>query len=173
MPNLVCETCGSSFFQATGRPAKRCPDHREQRRYGNAHQKLRAATVGLAVGKPCVRCRELIREGDAVDLDHADDGSGYLPGLYSHRHCNRSAGTVALNKARSEAYRQVKGLQLPAVTAGSSSNGSSSGDMTATTVQVREPEAPRCQRTAAQIDASAAARDPLPCICARRNSRCW
>src|SRR5262245_60679877 len=50
-------------------------------------------------GKPCVRCGRPLRRGDAVDLDHRDDGRGYL-GL-AHAHCNRSAGATRGNQLRS------------------------------------------------------------------------
>ena len=109
MPYRTCGTCGGSFWQGLGRPAKRCPTCRGEttpQRYGSAHQKLRAATVDQAAGGLCVRCHEPIRAGDAVDLDHADDGNGCLG--YSHRSCNARAGAVNGNRARAAAYRAAK-----------------------------------------------------------------
>ena len=111
MAHRVCEECGVGFDQfGRGRPAKRCPEHRD--RYGAAHRRTRAATVGQAVGKPCARCHEPIRAGDAVDLDHADDDPTRYLG-YSHRSCNARAGAVNGNRARAAAYRAAKGLPEP------------------------------------------------------------
>jgi hypothetical protein len=50
------------------------------------------------VGRPCCRCGRPILPGEAVDLDHNDDGVGYLG--WSHSHCNRSAGAVKGNRLR-------------------------------------------------------------------------
>lgn len=165
MAHRVCEECGVGFDQfGRGRPAKRCPEHRD--RYGAAHRRTRAATVDQAIGRLCVRCGQVIRPGQAVHLDHRDDGDGYAG--YSHASCNVRAGTVARNKAVAAVYRAAKGLeQAP---------GSTPATVEKTpqrSLNREPPPPPTCQRTAAQIDTSAAAGDPLPCICARRNSRCW
>jgi hypothetical protein len=104
--NRRCESCGQAFWQGRGRPAKRCPPCRGGDRYGTAHRALRAATVAQAVGQPCARCRRTIQAGEAVDLDHADDGDGYIG--YSHRRCNSSAGASRGNRLRAAAYRAVK-----------------------------------------------------------------
>lgn len=50
------------------------------------------------VGRPCVRCGRPITAGDEVDLDHRDDGAGWL-GL-AHSSCNRSAGATRGNRQR-------------------------------------------------------------------------
>ena len=105
--NRECRVCGARFWQGRGRSAKRCERCRGGERYGSAHRQLRESTVAQAVGKPCARCREPIRAGDAVDLDHADDGSGTYLG-YSHRRCNSSAGASRGNRLRAAAYRAVK-----------------------------------------------------------------
>lgn len=71
------------------------------RRYGRQHRRIRAALLATAIGKPCVRCGKPIEAGDAVDLDHLDDGRGYR-GL-ACASCNRRAGAergVALRRAR-------------------------------------------------------------------------
>jgi hypothetical protein len=108
VPDLTCASCGRGFHQyGRGRPAKRCPDCRSGDRYGAQHRAIRAATVAQAVGQPCARCREPIRPGEAVDLDHADDGSGTYLG-YSHRRCNSSAGASRGNRLRAAAYRAAK-----------------------------------------------------------------
>ena len=39
---------------------------------------------------PCARCGDLIGAGESWELDHRDDGRGYLGP--SHRRCNRRAG---------------------------------------------------------------------------------
>jgi hypothetical protein len=158
--NRTCEACGDSFYQYRGRPAKRCPECRGGDRYGAAHQAYRAATVDQAVGKPCVRCQQVMLEGQAVQLDHADDGSGRYLG-YSHQRCNASAGAAHGNRMRAAAYRAAKGL--PA----SNSSGA---------VVVREPPpAPRvCQRSREEITAEAQTTGQgLPCICGAIASRCW
>ena len=75
-------------------------------RYDKGHRLTRAVTVAQAIGKPCVRCGELMLEGQALHLDHADDGNGYLG--YSHASCNARAGAISANKARAAAYRAAK-----------------------------------------------------------------
>jgi hypothetical protein len=109
----TCETCGDSFFQGRGRPAKRCGRCRGSDRYGARHRAVRAQTAPYAVGKPCARCGQTMLAGQAVQLDHADDGSGRYLG-YSHRSCNARAGAVNGNRARAAAYRAAKGLPEPA-----------------------------------------------------------
>jgi hypothetical protein len=51
-----------------------------QRGYGTAHQAARRHLASLvAAGMVrCARCGALIEVGDAFDLDHSDDRSGYL-----------------------------------------------------------------------------------------------
>ena len=89
MPSRTCETCGRSFHQGRGRPAKRCAEHL---RYGGAHQSLRSATLADAYGQPCVRCGHEMRPGQELHLDHQDGGgpSDYLG--FSHAACNLAAG---------------------------------------------------------------------------------
>jgi hypothetical protein len=64
------------------------------------------------VGKLCVRCGLPMLEGQPVQLDHADNGQGYVG--YSHRSCNARAGAINGNRARAAAYRAAKGLPPPA-----------------------------------------------------------
>lgn len=59
-------------------------------KYGAAHKRLRANLSQRSVGQPCARCGRLIRDGEPLELDHRDDGAGYL-GM-SHTNCNRVAG---------------------------------------------------------------------------------
>jgi hypothetical protein len=117
--------------------------------------------VDEAIGRLCVRCGEQLLANQAVQLDHRDDGNGYLG--YSHRSCNARAGAVAGNKARAAAYRAAKGLPP-------SANGAV-GAYTRRTEPM--PAADRCKRTHDELGAAAKARRPLPCICERRSSRCW
>jgi hypothetical protein len=55
-----------------------------------AHQQLRAKLLPYAYGRPCPRCGAVMLEGQALELDHTNDRTGYL-GM-SHRWCNRSHG---------------------------------------------------------------------------------
>ena len=61
-------------------------------KYGASHRALRArlAPVVAAGTVRCARCDELITPQDKWELDHRDDGKGWLGP--SHRSCNRSAG---------------------------------------------------------------------------------
>jgi hypothetical protein len=159
MPDRTCESCGEGFWQGRGRAARRCPPCRGGDRYGAEHRATRAATVDQAVGQRCARCQTTILEGQPVDLDHADNGHGYLG--YSHRRCNARAGAIAGNKARAQAYRAMRGMAPPPAANGS-----------AAAVVVREPppERPECVRTREEIRAGNV---PLTCLCGRLTSRCW
>jgi hypothetical protein len=109
--NRTCEVCGAGFWQGRGRPARRCPRCRGRDRYGPEHRAFRDGTVAQAVGKPCARCHQVMLASDAVQLDHADDGQGYVG--YSHRSCNARAGAINGNRARAAAYRAAKELPPP------------------------------------------------------------
>lgn len=67
-------------------------------RYGRAHRAIRRRLAADAVGTPCVRCGVPIVPGDELDLDHTDDGRGYL-GM-AHASCNRAAGARKANALR-------------------------------------------------------------------------
>lgn len=67
-------------------------------RYGRAHRAVRRRLLPQAIGQPCARCGRPITADDEVDLDHRDDGDGYL-GL-AHSACNRSAGARKGNARR-------------------------------------------------------------------------
>jgi hypothetical protein len=96
----TCDRCGQTFATTAGpgRPRKRC--YTCAPAYGAAHQKLRAET------KNAVRCGKTMLTGQAIDLHHRDDRSGYLG--WSHRSCNRRIGAINGNKARAAAYRAAK-----------------------------------------------------------------
>jgi len=63
--------------------------------YGYDHQRLRAALLPDAYGKPCPRCGTPMLPGQTLDLDHTDDRSGYH-GM-AHASCNRAAGAHKRN----------------------------------------------------------------------------
>lgn len=92
--------CGRTFSPRTGTQRFCCADHRaryhaqrraaqEPARYGSQHQKLRRAMAQevAAGGVLCVRCGESISPLEGFDLDHADNGNGYLGA--AHISCNR------------------------------------------------------------------------------------
>jgi hypothetical protein len=158
LPNLTCETCGTSFFQGRGRPARRCPPCRGDDRYGSAHRSYRAATIASAIGKPCARCRRTILPGEAVDLDHADDRPGYLG--YSHRRCNSSAGASRGNAMRAAAYRAYKAGVLPAELNGSA-------EVTSPALELRYDPEHRCDLSDCHAGGVGS-----PCRCGR-HSRVW
>lgn len=60
------------------------------RGYGREHQELRARLLPHAYGQPCTRCGREMVEGQALDLDHTDDRTGYAG--FAHAFCNRQAG---------------------------------------------------------------------------------
>ena len=65
------------------------------RGYGYAHQRLRAALLPQAYGKPCPRCGETMERGQDLDLGHTDDRTGYQ-GM-EHASCNRRDGADKTN----------------------------------------------------------------------------
>jgi hypothetical protein len=92
MPIRTCETCGRSFEQGKGRPARWCPEHRDRGgRYGGEHRKLAAETKDSAWGRPCSRCGRTMFPGQAIHLDHDDNDPGRYRG-WSHSGCNIAAG---------------------------------------------------------------------------------
>jgi hypothetical protein len=76
-------------------------------RYGGDHQALRKAARAHAYGTPCVRCGRIMRLGEPIDLDHRDDGNGWLG--FSHAKCNRQAGG-RLGRARQIEQQRRKRL---------------------------------------------------------------
>jgi hypothetical protein len=118
MPMRTCETCGKSFSQGRGRPARWCPEHRNGGgKYGTAHRQLRARTIGQAWGTACVRCGRVLEYGQEIQLDHLDGGG---PGDYrgwSHAHCNQAAGARKINRLRAavNGYRPTARPPAPAI----------------------------------------------------------
>lgn len=72
-------------------------------RYGPDHRALRRVMLPNAWGTPCARCGRPMVYGEPLDLDHRDDGPGYL-GM-SHRSCNSAAGARKGNHRRAEVRR--------------------------------------------------------------------
>ena len=72
------------------RPRRKRPY--SSQRYGAAHRALRArlAPVVATGTVKCARCDELIGPDEKWELDHRDDGRGWLGP--SHRRCNARAG---------------------------------------------------------------------------------
>ncbi|HEU5206276.1 MAG TPA: hypothetical protein VFT94_01585 [Gaiellaceae bacterium] len=92
-----CAGCGRTFFRKTGTHRfctsacrERHRGHARRQRYGSGHQRSRAAVaVAVEQGRAlCSRCGELIEPGTPWDLDHDDNGNGYLGP--SHARCNRA-----------------------------------------------------------------------------------
>lgn len=82
-------------------------------RYGRQHRSIRRALLADAIGRPCVRCGKPIEAGQAVDLDHADDGRSYR-GL-AHATCNRRAGQargVLLARTRRNPIMKLENIAL-------------------------------------------------------------
>jgi hypothetical protein len=119
MPVRACETCGRTFTQGQGRPARFCPEHRDGGgKYGGEHRKLAAATKDSAWGTPCVRCGRPMLPGQEIHLDHLDGGG---PGDYrgwAHAHCNTSAGASKGNRMRGQLNGRAAGLARAAPLAG-------------------------------------------------------
>jgi hypothetical protein len=114
MPDLICENCGTSFWQGQGRPAKRCGRCRggHQELYGSTHRAIKAA--GPTYGQPCTRCGQPLLPGQASSPDHLDGGGPTDYAGWAHDGCNLSAGAAYGNALRAAAYRAAKGLPTPA-----------------------------------------------------------
>jgi hypothetical protein len=82
-------------------------------RYGRRHRAIRSALMVDAIGKRCVRCGQPIEAGQAVDLDHHDNGHDYR-GL-AHATCNRRAGAergAVLKRARRNPIMDMKDIAI-------------------------------------------------------------
>ena len=92
-----CVQCGREFSPRSNRQ-KWCGLCGRQPvgpgRYGAAHRRLRTQVgVAVAAGRAsCSRCGLAIEPGEPFDLDHADDGSGYLG--VAHSSCNRAVPSL-------------------------------------------------------------------------------
>lgn len=104
MAEATCPTCGRHFVKRTGqhryctplcRERARAGDFSRRTRYSTGHQALRKALgERVASGQErCARCGDAILPGEPWDLDHRDDGDGYLGP--SHAACNRATATAA------------------------------------------------------------------------------
>ncbi|HUG63653.1 MAG TPA: hypothetical protein VMK83_00390 [Gaiellaceae bacterium] len=100
MAEASCPICGGRFVKRHSRQRYCTPEHsaqaraarskRTRSRYGPQHEQLRKriareVAAGLAT---CARCGGPIAPGEAFDLDHADNGEGWLGA--SHVRCNRA-----------------------------------------------------------------------------------
>ena len=61
--------------------------------YNWQHQQRRKRELPLAYGRPCIYCRTLMLEWQALDWDHTT-------GRITHAKCNRSAGAKYGNALR-------------------------------------------------------------------------
>lgn len=77
-------------------------------RYGGDHQALRKVALPYAYGQPCSRCGRPMLPGQALDLDHRDDGGGLLG--FAHAVCNRRAGGRLGNARRRERTRRMRAM---------------------------------------------------------------
>lgn len=66
-------------------------------RYGRRHHEMRLRLLPAAIGTPCSRCGKPMLADEALDLDHNDEGTGYLG--FSHASCNRREGGFNSNGA--------------------------------------------------------------------------
>lgn len=101
MPERICALtgCGRHFVPKNGQHRYCTPVHRlranarsnrGKARYGHSHQEIRRqlerqVASGIVT---CARCGDPIIPGEPWDLDHDDNGGGYLGP--SHRACNRA-----------------------------------------------------------------------------------
>lgn len=76
------------------------------RRYDHAHRTARAEWAGR-LPRPCTVCGRPVTAAMAWDLDHTDDGAGYLGP--AHATCNRSKGARKGNRARAATLRSLNG----------------------------------------------------------------
>lgn len=76
----------------------------KNRRYGHAHR-LARATMATMLPRPCTVCHRPVTAGMPWDLDHTDDGAGYLGP--AHMSCNRAKGAIKKNKLHGEATRKA------------------------------------------------------------------
>jgi 5-methylcytosine-specific restriction endonuclease McrA len=76
-------------------------------KYGKEHRKVRKAKLPYAIGETCAYCGRVMRDGEALDLDHslplALGGSGAGDRMV-HASCNRAAG----NRIRAELMRRAR-----------------------------------------------------------------
>lgn len=68
------------------------------RGYGADHQAVRKALLADAYGQPCHHCGRPMVKGQALDLDHTADRTGYRG--FAHASCNRSDGAKRGNARR-------------------------------------------------------------------------
>jgi DNA-directed RNA polymerase subunit RPC12/RpoP len=86
--------CGPECAARAARPGRRAKYENPQ------HRGLRRSLEPVVArgATPCARCGELILLGESWDLDHRDDGAGYLGP--SHARCNRATARHAKERRR-------------------------------------------------------------------------
>lgn len=72
------------------------------KRYGYSHQLARKRWAQL-LPRPCTVCGRTVTAAEPWDLDHTDDGTGYLGP--AHRRCNRGKGARKGNRDRARTIR--------------------------------------------------------------------
>ncbi|CAG6392763.1 hypothetical protein NMG29_06595 [Streptomyces cocklensis] len=68
------------------------------RGYGADHQAIRKVLLDEAYGQPCHHCGHPMLKGQALDLDHTADRTGYRG--FAHASCNRRDGARRGNARR-------------------------------------------------------------------------
>lgn len=68
------------------------------RGYGAEHQAIRKALLDQAYGQLCHHCGHPMVKGQALDLDHTADRTGYRG--FAHASCNRRDGARRGNRQR-------------------------------------------------------------------------
>jgi hypothetical protein len=103
-----CSFCGARFYPRSPRQRFCRVECRlagrsliDRAPYGTEHQRLRGMwSRRLRAGETVAyaRCGGLVTSADAWDLDHRDDGVGYLGP--SHAECNRATAKPGVSAAR-------------------------------------------------------------------------
>lgn len=90
------------------------PVNTTHRGYGSKHQRIRKETIGAAYDTPCHFCGEPMLVGQALHLDHTEDGAEYRG--FAHARCNQRDGGLRGNERRRQLVLYRAGIitELPA-----------------------------------------------------------